>query len=75
MKQRPKEPEIDEAETDEVPEEIFEETETVEPDLEGMHQKLEQALVTEYADGEPDEEEQETPEETEEEVPEEVPKS
>ena len=68
------EPEIDEAETDEVPEEIFEETETVEPDLEGMHQKLEQALVTEYADGEPDEEEQETPEETEEEVPEEVPK-
>lgn len=68
------EPEIDEAETDEVPEEIFEETETVEPDLEGMHQKLEQTLVTEYADGEPDEEEQETPEETEEEVPEEVPK-
>lgn len=68
------EAEINGAETDEVPEEIFEETETVEPDLEGMHQKLEQALVTEYADGEPDEEEQETPEETEEEVPEEVPK-
>ena len=54
--------------------EIFEETETVEPDLEGMHQKLEQALVTEYADGEPDEEEQETPQEAEEEVPEEAPK-
>ena len=52
------EPESTEAETDEVPEEIFEETETVEPDLEGMHQKLEQALVTEYEDGEPDEEEQ-----------------
>lgn len=68
------EAEIDEAETDEVPEEIFEETETVEPDLEGMHQKLEQALVTEYADGETDEEEQETPEEVEEEVPEEAPK-
>ena len=68
------EPESDEAETDEVPEEIFEETETVEPDLEGMHQKLEQALVTEYADGEPDEEEQETPQEAEEEVPEEAPK-
>ena len=57
-----------------MPEEIFEETETVEPDLEGMHQKLEQALVTEYADGEPDEEEQETPQEAEEEVPEEAPK-
>ena len=68
------EPESDAAETDEVPEEIFEETETVEPDLEGMHQKLEQALVTEYADGEPDEEEQETPQEAEEEVPEEAPK-
>ena len=68
------EPEINGAETDEVPEEIFEETETVEPDLEGMHQKLEQALVTEYADGEPDEEEQETPQEAEEEVPEEAPK-
>ena len=68
------EPESDEAETDEVPEEIFEETETVEPDLEGMHQKLEQALVTEYADGESDEEERETLEEVEEEVPEEAPK-
>lgn len=68
------EAEINGAETDEVPEEIFEETETVEPDLEGMHQKLEQALVTEYADGEPDEEEQETPQEVEEEVQEEAPK-
>ena len=74
--------ETEEPETDEVPEEVFEETETAEPDLEGMDQKLEQALVTEYTDGELDEESDEEEleieeyetEETAEEVPEEAPK-